>query len=91
MGERSQSLNSMKTIDRRALVRAVLFGAAGAGLALTPVAIQAMPFDELTPHGEDALIEKAQAVVVGPRRRRRRVWRCWWNRGRRVCGWRWVW
>src|SRR6516164_3505476 len=20
---------------------------------------------------------------------RRRVWRCWWHRGRRVCGWRW--
>jgi hypothetical protein len=24
------------------------------------------------------------------RRVRRRVRRCWWTRGRRVCGWRWV-
>jgi hypothetical protein len=22
--------------------------------------------------------------------RRRRRWVCWWRRGRRVCGWRWV-
>jgi hypothetical protein len=31
--------------------------------------------------------------VCGPRGcacgRRHRVWRCWWHRGRRVCGWRW--
>jgi hypothetical protein len=32
--------------------------------------------------------------VCGPRgcacgRHRGRVWRCWWHRGRRVCGWRW--
>jgi hypothetical protein len=27
---------------------------------------------------------------VHPRRRHRgRHWRCWWHRGRRVCGWRW--
>lgn len=25
----------------------------------------------------------------GPRRRRR--WVCWWHRGRRGCGWRWIW
>ncbi|RXT54087.1 twin-arginine translocation signal domain-containing protein [Bradyrhizobium betae] len=25
-----------------------------------------------------------------PPRRRRRRWVCWWRRGRRVCGWRWV-
>ena len=34
----------------------------------------------------DGWVEKAQVVIVnpGPRRRpRRRVWRCWWNRGRR--------
>ncbi len=83
----------MSTIDRRALVRTILFGGAAAGLALAPGATQAaMPFDELVPCGQNDLIEKAQVVVVNPgwRRPRRRVWRCWWHRGRRVCGWRWV-
>ena len=80
----------MSTIDRRALVRAILVGGAAAGLALTPGAsLAAIPFDELVPCGQNDLIEKAQVVVVNPRRRRR-VWRCWWHRGRRVCGWRWV-
>jgi hypothetical protein len=83
----------MKAIDRRGLLRAILFGAAAAGLAFTPVAATAMPLDERVPDALDGWIEKAQAVVVGrppPRRRphRRRVWRCWWHRGRRVCGWR---
>jgi hypothetical protein len=36
------------------------------------------------------LAVKAQVVVVHPRRRRRRRWVCWWHRGRRRCGWRWV-
>ncbi len=81
----------MSTIDRRALVRAILFGAGAAGLALTPGASRAaMPFEELVPCGQNDLIEKAQVVVVNPRRPRRRVWRCRWNRGRQVCGWRWV-
>jgi hypothetical protein len=41
-------------------------------------------------HAEvDDLVVKAQVVVVHPRRRRRR-WVCWWHRGRRRCGWRWV-
>ena len=38
----------------------------------------------------DDLAVKAQVVVVNPRRRRRRRWVCWWHRGRRRCGWRWV-
>jgi hypothetical protein len=41
----------------------------------------------------DDLVEKAQVVVVHPSRRRgrrRRRWVCWWHRGRRRCGWRWV-
>ena len=90
MADPSQPLEPTNTIDRRGLVRAILYGVAAAGLALSPSAIQAMPFDELVTRGQNDLIEKAQAVVVGPRRRRRRVWRCWWRRGRRVCGWRWV-
>jgi hypothetical protein len=85
----------MRTIDRRSLVRGILFGAAAAGLAISPVAATAMPLDDRIPDALDTWIAKAQAVVVrpgpGPRRRpRRRVHRCWWHRGRRVCGWRWV-
>jgi len=77
-----------KTIDRRGLLGSILFGGvAAAGLALTPGAIHAMPLDETLAHEPIAPIEKAQVVVVGGRRRR---WVCWWNRGRRVCGWRWV-
>jgi hypothetical protein len=81
----------MKQIDRRALTRALLFGAAAAGLGLAPGAATAMPLDDRVPRGLDDWVEKAQVVVVGPRRRpRRRVRRCWWRRGRRVCGWVWV-
>jgi hypothetical protein len=82
----------MELIDRRALTRGILFGAAAAaaGLALSPVA--AMPLDDRTPLALDEWIEKTQVWVgTGPRRHRgRRVWRCWWRRGRRVCNWVWV-
>jgi hypothetical protein len=92
----------MELIDRRALARRILFGAAVAavGLALSPGTASAMPLDDRIPGALDDCIpgalddwlEKTQAVVVRPAPRRRprgRVWR-WWNRGRRVCGWRWV-
>ena len=84
----------MTEIDRRRLVRGILFGAiaAAAGLAATSAGA-AMPLDARLPGALDDWVEKAQVVVVnpGPRRRpRRRVRRCWWHRGRRVCGWRWV-
>jgi hypothetical protein len=84
----------MELIDRRALARRILFGAAVAavGLALSPGTASAMPLDGRIPGALDDWLEKTQAVVVtsGPRRRpRRRVRRCWWSRGRRVCGWRW--
>jgi hypothetical protein len=89
----------MRMIDRRELTRGILFGGAvaAAGLAVIPVVAGAMPLDDRLPGALDDWIDKAQAVVVRqdlPRRRtrrpRRRVWRCWWNRGRRICGWRWV-
>ena len=89
----------MRMIDRRGLTRGILFGGAvaAAGLAVIPVAAGAMPLDDRLPGALDDWIDKAQAVVVRqdlPRRRtrrpRRRVWRCWWNWGRRICGWRWV-
>jgi len=84
----------MELIDRRGFARGILFGAAAAaGLALCPIAATAMPLDgSQLPGALDEWIERTQAWVgPGPRRRpRRRVHRCWWNRGRRVCGWRWV-
>jgi hypothetical protein len=84
----------MKTIDRRGFTCGLLFGAAVAAAALTVSSqtVRAMPLDDRVPGALD-WIKKAQAVVVRPvprRRPRRRVRRCWWSRGRRVCGWRWV-
>jgi hypothetical protein len=85
----------MELIDRRGFTRRFLFGAAvaAAGLGLCSESVCAMPLDDGAPGALDDWIMKAQAVVVRPvprRRPRRRVGRCWWNRGRRVCGWRWV-
>ena len=85
----------MELIDRRSFARGFLFGTAvaAAGLAVCPETVQAMPLDDRAPGALDDWMIKAQAVVVRPvprRRPRRRVHRCWWNRGRRVCGWRWV-
>jgi hypothetical protein len=79
----------MKTIDRRRLIGAILCGA-GAGLVLAPISLAAMPIDAEAGKGLDDFVEKAQAVVVRPARPRRRRWVCWWHRGRRICGWRWV-
>ena len=81
---------SMNTMDRRKFLFAAL-GAAGAGLALSTVAADALPLDA-GPAARlgDALnadVQRAQVVVVHGRPRRRR-WVCWWHRGRRVCGWR---
>jgi hypothetical protein len=84
----------MELIDRRSFARRFLFGTAvAAALTLSSETVQAMPLDTRAPGALDDWIMKAQAVVVQPvprRRPRRRVWRCRWNRGRRVCGWRWV-
>jgi hypothetical protein len=83
----------MKEIDRRALTRGVLSGAAvvAAGLAAGPEIISAMPLDDGVPGDLDGSIENIQWGPP-PRRgwRRRRVWRCWWHRGRRVCRWVWI-
>jgi hypothetical protein len=83
----------MNEMDRRTVVRGILSGAAVVALGLTvmPKAVEAVPLamnkNAFGPPsgGTDSLIEKAQVVV-----RRRRRWVCWWRRGRRVCGWRWV-
>jgi hypothetical protein len=85
----------MELIDRRGFARGILFGAAvgATGLAVSSETASAMLLDRRIPGALDEWIEKAQAVVVRPvprHRPRRRVRRCWWNPGRRVCGWRWV-
>jgi hypothetical protein len=89
----------MDLIDRRGFARGILFGTAvaAAGLAVSSGTVSAMPLDDRIPGALDNWIKKAQAVVVTSgasrrhnRRPRRRVRRCWWQRGRRVCGWRWV-
>ena len=94
----------MAAIDRRTLLRDILPGAvvlaAGVttvGFAVMPKVVEAMPLaiDKTNALKGHDLAEKAQVVVVGPRRRgwrggrRGRRWVCWWRRGRRVCGWRW--
>jgi hypothetical protein len=82
----------MQTMDRRKFLAAAICGA-GVGLALAPVAADALPLGiEETGKLADRLmddVQRAQAVVVHGRPRRRR-WVCWRHRGRRVCGWRWV-
>jgi hypothetical protein len=83
----------METIDRRSALRAILRGAAiGTVVVLIPNVAEAVPLalEKSLAEKADSLVEEAQVVVVNPRRRgRRRRWVCWWNRGRRVCGWRW--
>ena len=94
----------MAAIDRRTLLRDILPGAvvlaAGVttvGFAVMPKVAEAIPLviDKTNALRGDHLAEKAQVVVVGPRRRhwrrnrRGQRWVCWWRRGRRVCGWRW--
>ena len=81
----------MTGIDRRNIL-GLIFGVASlaaCGLARTSKARAFAAVDSFIPAETEALAEKAQVVVVGPRRRRGRRWRCWWRRGRRVCGWRW--
>jgi len=89
----------MTTIDRRTMMRSLAgglavgaLGAIGVGLLATqPLKAAPLPIDTLLPARTDDLVQKAQAVVVHPRhRRRRRRWVCWWHGRRRVCGWRWV-
>jgi hypothetical protein len=79
----------MQTIDRRTLFRGVLVMVAvtAAGAVLGGGAAEAVPVSGQGVESPDAPIAKAQVVVVRPRRRR---WVCWWRRGVRVCGWRWI-
>jgi hypothetical protein len=82
----------MKEIDRRSVLTGILCGAAVAtvGLAVVPKAAKSMPLAAIKEGAgkPEGLLEEAGVVVLRPRRRRHRRWRCWWHRGRRVCGWR---
>lgn len=81
----------MSMIDRRTLIGGLACGAAVAaiGAVAMPKTGFAAPLGALKEgvSRPESLVEDAQVVVVVPRRRRRR-WRCWWHRGRRICGWR---
>src|SRR6185295_12591859 len=87
----------MDAMSRRAMLTNILPGAVVAvagvgtiGWAVAPEVADAMPL-ALTKGNHfkvDDLVEKAQVVVVHPRRRRGRRgrrWVCWWHRGRRRC------
>jgi hypothetical protein len=85
----------MTAIDRRRILIGLVCGMAIAtAAALVPHAASSAPLaisksDFVRPN---ALIREARVTVtVGPRRHHRhrhRHWRCWWHRGRHVCGWR---
>ena len=82
----------MKAIDRRDLLKGIICGAAVAtlGLAALPEQAKSLPAAAIKDgvvEPED-LIEEARVTVHVHPRRRHRHWRCWWHRGRRVCGWR---
>ena len=90
----------MDKLNRRAMMRGILCGAAvvGVGLALPPGVAEAMPIDAGFANTPDGLIEDVQWHGNNWHgnnwhgnnwnRRRGRRWVCWWHRGRRVCGWR---
>ena len=75
----------MIAIDRRTMLKNALLGTLVATTGVTavwdvagPIEAEAFP---VAPLKKNDLIEEAQ---------RRRRWVCWWQRGGRVCGWRWV-
>ena len=84
----------MKEIDRRSVLTGIICGAviASAGLTVMPKAAKSLPVGAIKGGAlkPQALVEEARVTVhVHPRRRHHhRRWRCWWHRGRRVCGWR---
>src|SRR5262245_34902157 len=86
---------TMQEIDRRSVLTSILCGGAIAtvGLTLMPKAGMSLPLGTVKAgiaKPEDLVEEARVTVHVHPRRHRRRNkrWRCWWHRGRRMCGWR---
>ena len=83
----------MKEMNRRSVLTGILCGAAVASVGLTvmPKTAKSLPLGEIKAGAvkPEDLVEEARVTVhVHPRRHRHRRWRCWWHRGRRVCGWR---
>jgi hypothetical protein len=84
----------MQVIARRDMLKGIIFGAvASLGLAAMPKAAKSLPLAAVKDGAvKPDLVEEARVTVhMHPRRHRRRRnrrWRCWWHRGRRVCGWR---
>ncbi len=86
----------MKELDRREVLTAILGGGAivAVGLTAIPKAARSLPLGTVKAgvvEPEDLVEEARVTVHVHPRRRHRhrnKRWRCWWHRGRRVCGWR---
>jgi hypothetical protein len=84
----------MTEINRRTVLTGILFGTAVAtvGLTVMPKVAKALPLGAAKAGAMKTqdLVEEARVTVhVHPRRHHRnRRWRCWWHRGRRVCGWR---
>jgi hypothetical protein len=77
------------TIDRRMFLKGFSYGALALACAAVPRAAESMTLPVSKDLGPEDIVERAQVVVVGPRRRRRRRVRvCRWRRGRRVCYWR---
>jgi len=82
----------MKQVSRRILMVA-LVGALGVTIsfAVLPDPAQATSLS-LAKAGvvkTEPLVQKARVTIhVNTRHRHRRHHRCWWHRGRRVCGWR---
>jgi hypothetical protein len=91
----------MDCIDRRGLLTLMIGAAAAAtiGSGLDLQVAQAAPMPLGAGRSEDSYDASQQAQFGPPPRYRRgrrgwgfrrgRRWRCWWHRGRRVCGWRW--
>lgn len=81
--------------------RRAFFGFAGVAVAAAAIGASGARFIEVAeampiapdPGKRGMDVEKSSPLVTqaqwGPPRRRRR-WVCWWHRGRRRCGWRWV-
>jgi len=78
----------MTAIDRRGMFSVLLGGAVIATMGSTLLSGPAESAPLMTSKSllapTENLVEEAFVVV-----RRRRVRRCWWRRGRRIC--RWVW
>ena len=81
-----------RDLVRRSVLTGIICGAAVAtlGLAVMPRAAKSMPLGAIKAGAVKPLdlVEEARVTVHVHPRGRHRHWRCWWHRGRRVCGWR---